>query len=175
MSCRITDCPEGCASTTYVRKLTIANLGKFLLEPASYEVRARRLDSRQKMTHRTRAGALHVCQRHRAVLLAAVLASLAAQSAAKTWFVNASDPAATDGPSGGSAATPFKTLKPATAAAFPGDVVLVGRGVYRERVAPARSGTADQPIVYMAALGEQVYLKGSAVLDWNAVGDGTYK
>lgn len=36
MSCRITDCPEGCASTTYVRKLTIANLGKFLLEPASY-------------------------------------------------------------------------------------------------------------------------------------------
>lgn len=40
MSCRITDCPEGCASTTQERKLTIANLGKFfLLEPAEHPPR----------------------------------------------------------------------------------------------------------------------------------------
>ena len=36
----------------------------------------------------------------------------------------------------------------------PGVVVLVGSGAYRERVAPARSGTLDAPITYTAAPGE---------------------
>jgi hypothetical protein len=111
-----------------------------------------------------------------AILAASLAASLAEQRTVKTWFVNVSNPAATDGPDAvGTKEVPFKSLKPATQAALPGDVVMVGGGVYRERVAPARSGTIDQPIVYMAAPGELVYLKGSALLNWTAVGDGTYK
>ena len=62
MSCRITDCPEGCASTTYVRKLTIANLGKFLPEPASYEKKVQRASLggqfRQKLPERCYGGFL---------------------------------------------------------------------------------------------------------------------
>ena len=45
--------------------------------------------------------------------------------------------------------------------AQPGDTVTVHGGTYRERVDPARGGTAAQPIVYRAADGEAVAIKGS--------------
>jgi alpha-N-arabinofuranosidase len=45
--------------------------------------------------------------------------------------------------------------------AQPGDTVVVHAGTYRERVDPARGGTATQPIVYRAADGEAVAMKGS--------------
>ena len=54
-------------------------------------------------------------------------------------------------------------------------VVLVGRGIYRERIAPARSGTLAAPITYTAAPGEKVFLKGSNVVNWTARPDGTYE
>lgn len=92
----------------------------------------------------------------------------------KTWFVNVSDPRASDSGSG-SESVPFKSISPAAALAQPGDTVLVGRGVYRERIAPARSGTVAAPITYTAAPGEQVYLKGSNVLNWTVQSDGTYQ
>jgi hypothetical protein len=49
---------------------------------------------------------------------------------------------------------------------MPGDTVLVKAGVYRERVAPARSGTEEAPITYKAAPGENVVLRASETLKW---------
>ena len=94
----------------------------------------------------------------------------------KVWFVNVSDPKASDAPGSGTKAVPFKSISPAAALAQPGDTVMVGAGVYRERIAPARSGTPDAPITYTAAAGEQVYLKGSTnALNWTKQSDGTYE
>ena len=71
----------------------------------------------------------------------------------------------------GTAASPFRTINRAAQLAQPGDMVVVHRGVYRERVAPARGGTPDRPIVYAAAPGEQVILRGSEIWqpEWQPV------
>ncbi|MGR3274501.1 right-handed parallel beta-helix repeat-containing protein [Acaryochloris marina NIES-2412] len=61
---------------------------------------------------------------------------------------------------------PFRTINAAAQQAQPGDTILVHAGIYRERVIPPRSGNPDQPIVYEAAPGETVVLRGSEV--WSA-------
>ena len=68
----------------------------------------------------------------------------------------------------GSAGKPFLTIQHAADLAQPGDVVTVHEGTYRERVNPPRGGTSDaQRIVYRAAPGEKVAIKGSeAVTGW---------
>lgn len=77
----------------------------------------------------------------------------------------------------GSADRPLRTISAAAAAAVPGDVITVHGGVYRERIAPPRGGTSDaQRIVYQAADGEEVVLKGSErVKGWVAERDGVWK
>jgi alpha-N-arabinofuranosidase len=68
----------------------------------------------------------------------------------------------------GSASKPFRTISAAAAIAQPGDVISVHEGVYRERVNPPRGGTSeDKRIVYQAAPGEKVVIKGSEVVkEW---------
>lgn len=63
----------------------------------------------------------------------------------------------------GTSSLPFSTISQAAALAQPGDTVLVRAGIYRERVAPPRGGEPGKPIVYLAATGEEVYIKGSEV------------
>lgn len=64
----------------------------------------------------------------------------------------------------GTAQKPFLTIQRAADIAQPGDVITVHEGVYRERVNPSRGGTSDDNrIVYRAAPGEQVVIKGSEV------------
>jgi hypothetical protein len=77
----------------------------------------------------------------------------------------------------GSAAKPFKTISTAARVAQPGDVITVHEGTYRERVAPPRGGTSDeQRIVYRAAPGEKVEIKGSEVVkNWVKVQDDVWK
>jgi len=58
---------------------------------------------------------------------------------------------------------PFKTISPAAKLAKAGDTVLVRAGTYRERVAPAVGGEEGKPVIYMAAPGERVVVKGSEV------------
>lgn len=84
-------------------------------------------------------------------------------SKTKRYFiVDQNHPAATDqGP--GNRLTPFKSISQAGKLAGPGDTVLVYQGVYRERVAPATGGLPDSPIVYMAAPGNTVVIKGSEI------------
>jgi hypothetical protein len=65
----------------------------------------------------------------------------------------------------GSASRPVRTLSAAAARAQPGDTITVHEGVYRERINPPRGGQSDQKrIVYQAARGEHVVLKGSEVV-----------
>jgi hypothetical protein len=69
----------------------------------------------------------------------------------------------------GTAQLPFKTIQRAANVTIPGDIVHVSEGVYRERVAPPRGGTAHSEIVYRGEPGKKVIIKGSDVWnpDWN--------
>jgi hypothetical protein len=65
----------------------------------------------------------------------------------------------------GMAASPFRTINKAAQVAQAGDQVIVHEGIYRERVDPARGGeSAAKRIVYKAAKGEKVIIKGSEVI-----------
>ena len=57
---------------------------------------------------------------------------------------------------------PFLTISKAAPLAWPGDKVIVHEGTYREWVSPENSGiNSAKRIVYMAAPGEKVVIKGS--------------
>jgi hypothetical protein len=77
----------------------------------------------------------------------------------------------------GSASKPFRTISAAAQVAQPGDVITVHEGTYRERVTPPRGGVSDSKrIVYQAAKGEQVVIKGSEVVTgWKHVRNGVWK
>lgn len=77
----------------------------------------------------------------------------------------------------GSANAPFKTIQAAANIAVAGDVVTVHEGVYREWVNPVNGGTSDvNRIVYRAAPGEKVAIKGSEIIkNWEKVKKGVWK
>ncbi|MDR1879588.1 MAG: DUF1565 domain-containing protein, partial [Tannerellaceae bacterium] len=77
----------------------------------------------------------------------------------------------------GTEAAPFRTIGRAAEAAYPGDVVTVHAGVYREWINPPRGGTGeDERIVYRAAPGERVEIKGSEIVNtWTKEKDGVWK
>jgi len=77
----------------------------------------------------------------------------------------------------GSESAPFRTIGRAAQAAFPGDVITVYAGVYREWVNPPRGGeNDDRRIVYRAAPGERVEIKGSErIATWEKVQNGVWK
>lgn len=64
----------------------------------------------------------------------------------------------------GTVGKPFATISKGAEVAQPGDVITVYEGVYREEINPPRGGTSDEKrIVYRAAEGEKVVIKGSEV------------
>jgi len=77
----------------------------------------------------------------------------------------------------GIAAKPLLTISAASRLARPGDVITVHEGVYRERINPPRGGTSDaKRIIYQAAPGEKVIIKGSEVIKgWVKVQNDTWK
>lgn len=77
----------------------------------------------------------------------------------------------------GSSAQPFLTISAAAQIAQPGDVITVHEGTYREWVNPARGGESDaKRIVYRAAAGEKVEIKGSEVITgWKKEKNGIWK
>ncbi len=65
----------------------------------------------------------------------------------------------------GTVSSPFGTISAAAHVAMPGDTITVHQGVYRERVSPPRGGASDdQRILYRAAPGEKVEIKGSEII-----------
>jgi hypothetical protein len=77
----------------------------------------------------------------------------------------------------GTQAAPLRTIQRAADLAQPGDVITVHEGVYRERVNPPRGGESDtKRIVYQAAPGEKVEIKGSEVVkNWEKVQGDVWK
>ncbi|MBN1816044.1 MAG: DUF1565 domain-containing protein, partial [Sedimentisphaerales bacterium] len=77
----------------------------------------------------------------------------------------------------GTSNKPLRTISAAAQLAQPGDTITVHEGVYRERIAPPRGGQSDQKrIVYQAAPGEKVVIKGSEVIKgWKKVQNDTWK
>lgn len=77
----------------------------------------------------------------------------------------------------GTRAEPLRTIQRAADLAQPGDVITVHAGVYRERINPPRGGESDaKRIVYQAAPGEKVEIKGSEVVKgWVKVQEDTWK
>ncbi len=77
----------------------------------------------------------------------------------------------------GSYTLPFKTIMQAVKVAFPGDTITVHAGTYREWVNPLRGGESDSKrIVYRAATGEKVEIKGSEIVKgWIKEKEGVWK
>jgi alpha-N-arabinofuranosidase len=112
----------------------------------------------------------------RRILLACAAALLLAPSAA----THAADfhvaPTGNDA-NPGTPSAPLRTIQRAADLAQPGDVITVHEGVYRERVKPPRGGQSDQKrIVYQAAPGEKVAIKGSEIVkNWVRVQGDVWK
>ena len=77
----------------------------------------------------------------------------------------------------GSLGHPFKTISAANRVARAGDTITVHAGTYREWVDPLFGGTSHlNRIVYRAAEGEEVVIKGSEVIKgWEKVKQGVWK
>ena len=77
----------------------------------------------------------------------------------------------------GTAKTPFPTISKASKVAQPGDVITVHEGTYRERINPPCGGQSEQDrIIYQAASGEKVIIKGSEIIKgWQKLQNDTWK
>jgi hypothetical protein len=77
----------------------------------------------------------------------------------------------------GSVANPVKTIMAAVKLAYAGDTITVHAGTYREYINPLRGGESDaKRIVYRAAPGEKVEIKGSEVITgWKKEKSGVWK
>jgi alpha-N-arabinofuranosidase len=86
---------------------------------------------------------------------------------------------ATQGDDGnpGTETAPLRTIQAAANRARPGDEITVHGGVYRESIRPPRGGTSpEQRIVFQAAPGEEVEIKGSErVSHWERVTNDVWK
>lgn len=65
----------------------------------------------------------------------------------------------------GTESEPFRTIQMAAHIMQPGDTCYIRSGTYRETVRPARSGTAEAPIRFVAYPGERPVVSGADILD----------
>jgi len=72
----------------------------------------------------------------------------------------------------GTRQAPFLTINRAAEVAAAGETITVHEGIYREHIRPQRGGTDNsQRIVYRAAKGENVEIRGSEVVkEWKSLG-----
>ena len=83
----------------------------------------------------------------------------------KTYIVNQRHPDASD-TNPGTATAPLKTINRAAQLAKAGERIRIHAGTYRELIEPLNGGTsASQMILYEAAPGETVIIKGSKILN----------
>ena len=78
----------------------------------------------------------------------------------------------------GSLAKPFKTIQQAANFAQPGDAILIRAGIYRETVAPRRSGSASANITFATYQCENVTVSGANLVEpqlWNPSSKATYQ
>ncbi|TWT83647.1 Endo-1,4-beta-xylanase Z precursor [Planctomycetes bacterium CA13] len=108
-----------------------------------------------------------------AIIFTASVTLVAQPLCAKTIHVSVDG----DDAHAGSFQSPLRTIQHAADQAKPGDVITVHQGVYRERIDPPRGGTSDDTrIVFQAAEGEHVEIKGSEVIKgWKKVRNDTWE
>ena len=89
--------------------------------------------------------------------------------------IHVSETGSDSGP--GSQDRPYLAINAAASVAQPGDIVTVHGGTYREWVKPPRGGTGQSKrIVYRAAPGENVFVKGSErITSWKRQGGGVWE
>ncbi|MCP4046719.1 MAG: xylosidase [Gammaproteobacteria bacterium] len=77
----------------------------------------------------------------------------------------------------GTRAEPLRTISAASAIAVPGDTITVHAGVYREQINPPRGGVSGkQRIIYQAAKGDEVVVKGSEIVKgWEKLQGNTWQ
>jgi hypothetical protein len=94
---------------------------------------------------------------------------------ARTIIVAQNHPRANDNGKG-TTESPFQTINRAAQEAMPGDTILVFKGIYRERVAPARGGEPGKYISYKAGDKNQVYIRGSEEFkpQWEKIADNIF-
>ena len=104
------------------------------------------------------------------IIIAAVLS---AEAKTTTYFValTGSDSNA------GTQKSPFRTIQHAADLMKPGQVCMIKGGRYRETVTLTQSGSSEQPLVFMAAGGEEVVIDGTDLItsDWTSENGGIYK
>jgi len=107
------------------------------------------------------------------IAIAAVLTVAVSVVSAREYHVSVSGNDSYDG----TITRPLRTISAAARLARPGDLITVHKGVYRERIDPPRGGKSDRKrIVYQAAPGEKVIIKGSEVIKgWQKVQNDTWK
>ncbi len=110
---------------------------------------------------------------HTIITIAALLLVPLAAAHAADFHVAASGNDANPG----TKAAPLRTIQRGADLAQPGDVITVHKGVYRESISPPRGGESDtKRIVYQAAPGEKVEIKGSEVAkNWVKVQNDVWK
>jgi len=106
---------------------------------------------------------------------AGIVAMASAGSHALTREIYVAKTGSDSGP--GSQARPYLTIQKAASVARPGDVVSVYGGTYREWVKPPRGGSGEASrIVYRAAPGERVVIKGSErITSWTRQAGGVWQ
>ena len=77
----------------------------------------------------------------------------------------------------GDADSPLLTIQAAAKLAWPGDIITVHEGVYRERINPPRGGTSNnERIVYQAVKDETVVIKGSEIINgWEQIKEDVWR
>lgn len=77
----------------------------------------------------------------------------------------------------GTSQLPLLTIQAAANIAMPGDTIMVKQGVYREKIVPPSRGTSNENrIVYLAAPGEKVEIKGSEIIKgWQKISGTVWK
>ncbi len=77
----------------------------------------------------------------------------------------------------GTLRAPLLTIQAAARLAMPGDTITVHAGIYRERIDPPRGGASEQQrMLYRAAPGERVVIKGSEVItSWRRLPSGLWR
>lgn len=92
------------------------------------------------------------------LLILIILALFSFNASATEYFVSKKGKDSNSG----SAKSPFLTIAAASKVAKPGDIITVRAGIYRECIDPLRGGDSeDSRIIYRAAPGEKVSIKGS--------------
>lgn len=109
-----------------------------------------------------------------AILLLVLSAGLAATGQATVFYVSPQGDDSAPG-DGRTKRHPLRTLKKGLSLLEPGDTLIVRAGIYREVLAPPKSGTPGRPIVIAAEKGETVVISSLEPLkDWTPAGDGLW-